>query len=390
MASFWSLSPEAALAEQQSAAAGLSGAEAVARLARYGDRRLRPKRRSTLRILASQVLNPLVLLLLAAGAISAIVGSPEDAVIILAIVLASGGLGFVQEYAAEDAVAKLLAMVRTRATVRRDGAAMEIPAEEVVPGDVVLLSAGATVPGDARLLAVNGLQVDESALTGESFPASKAVDPVAEETPVGKRRCAVFQGTHVVSGTAEALVVRIGRDTELGHISSSLEVRRPPTDFDIGLRRFGNLLVRVSVVLVVLVFAVNVIYHRPMLEAFLFSVALAVGLVPEMLPAIVTVTLARGARRLAEAEVVVKRLAAIEELGSFEVLCSDKTGTLTAGRISLADALGPDGAVSEPSTPPCARLTQASPRAGPGSARSPTTSPESASRSSWSGRAGAG
>jgi Mg2+-importing ATPase len=338
---FWSEPADTVLAELGSSHDGLSPAEAAARRGRGG--RLRPHRRSVLRILAAQFLNPLVLMLLVAAAVSTPIGEVTDSAVLLGIVLLSGGLGFVQEFAAEDAVARLLAMVRTRACVRRGGRAVEVDLDDVVPGDVVLLSAGATVPGDARIIAQNGLQVDESALTGESFPAAKQVEPVPPDVGVLGRKSAVFLGTHVVSGSAEAVVVAVGEGTELGHISGRLAERRPPTDFDIGLQRFGTLLLRVSAVMVLVVFAVNIGLHRGVIEAFLFSVALAVGLVPELLPAIVTVNLARGARRMAEAEVVVKRLAGIEDLGAVDVLCSDKTGTLTEGHIRLGEAYGPDG-----------------------------------------------
>jgi len=297
-------------------------------------------------LLARQFLNPLVLLLVVAALVAIPAGAIEDAAVILAIVLLSGGLGFAQEYAAADVVAKLLALVRTQTTVRRGGEDRKVAVDEVVPGDVVLLSAGDTVPGDARILSLNALQVDESALTGESFPAAKQLQPVAPDAPVGARDSIVFLGTHVVSGSAVAVVVGVGPDTELGRISGRLEVRRPPTEFDLGLHRFGALLVRVSTTLVLAIFVINVLLSRPVAESLLFSVALAVGLVPELLPALVTVTLARGARRMAESEVVVKRLASIEDLGSVDVLCSDKTGTLTTGDIRLAEAYDAEGAPS--------------------------------------------
>lgn len=344
MIPFWSLDPDRVLAEARGTPDGLDPDEAARRQRELGAAgRLRHRRRGVLRILAAQFLNPLVLLLLVAAALSVPAGSIADLVVILGIVALSGGLGFVQEYAAEDAVAKLLARARTRTTVRRGGAEVEVPIEEVVPGDIVVLSAGATVPGDGRLVEVNGLQVDESALTGESFPASKHLEAVPADAPVARRRSAVFLGTHVVSGTGHAVVVSVGRATELGRISARLEERRPPTDFDIGLHRFGALLVRVSAALVLVIFAINVVLERPPTEALLFAVALAVGLVPELLPAIVTANLARGARRMATADVVVKRLASIEDLGAVDVLCSDKTGTLTEGRIRLSEAYGVDG-----------------------------------------------
>ncbi len=321
---------------------GLSSEEAQRRLARRGPG-LERRGRGVWRILAAQVLNPMVLLLIAAAAVSILLGSHGDGLTILAIVLLSAGLGFFQEHAAEQALARLQALVSTRATVRRDGRACPVALDEVVPGDVVTLSAGGTVPGDARVLWSNGLTLDESALTGESFPAAKAADPVPADAPPAARASALFLGTHVVSGTGEAVVVAVGRDTELGAISTRLSRGKPPTAFDLGLQRFGALLARTSVLLVLCIFAVNVLTERPALESLLFSVALAVGLVPELLPAIVTVTLSRGARRMAEAEVLVKRLSAIEDLGAATVICSDKTGTLTEGRVRLHAALGLDG-----------------------------------------------
>ncbi len=347
MTPFWSRDPDDVLAQERSGRGGLASEEATRRhLGRVRGARLGGRARGILRILAGQFLNPLVLLLLVAAALSVPAGSLEDAAVILVIVALSGGLGFAQEYAAQDAVAKLAARVRARATVRRDGEAREVPFEEVVPGDVVVLTAGATVPGDGRLVAVNGLQVDESALTGESFPTAKRIEAVPADAPPGARRSAVFLGTHVVSGAGEAVIVHVGGATELGRIAHRLEDRRPPTAFDLGLHRFGTLLVRVSAVLVLVIFATNVALHRPAASSFLFAVALAVGLVPELLPAIVSANLARGARRMARSQVVVKRLASIEDLGAVDVLCSDKTGTLTEGMIRLAEAYGVDGAPS--------------------------------------------
>ncbi len=342
---FWSLTPEAALTAAGTPPTGLTAAEVLRRRALAGPPRAR-RVRSPLKILASQFLNPLVLMLIVAAAISFPVGSFDDGIVILGIVFLSGGLGFYQEYVAENAVAKLLAMVHTTVTVRRDGTTAVVPVDDVVAGDLVELSAGATVPADARLIASNGLQVDESTLTGESFPATKAVEAVGADVAPAGRSSAVFLGTHVVSGTATVVAMGVGAGTEVGRISDSLENKRPPTAFDIGLQRFGSLLVRVSTVLVLCIFAVNMYLHRPMLESFMFSLALAVGLVPELLPAIVTVNLARGARRMAEAEVVVKRLPAIEDFGAIDVLCSDKTGTLTEGEVRLEGALGVDGSQS--------------------------------------------
>jgi Mg2+-importing ATPase len=344
---FWALSPEEALAAVGSRAAGLSSAEAAARLRQYGENRLAHARRdSDLALLLRQLGNPLVLLLVGAAVISLAVHETHDAAIILMIVFASALLGFWQERGAARAVERLLALVAVRASVVRDGAPHEVAVEEVVPGDVVALSAGSLVPGDCRLLEAKSLFVDEAALTGETYPAEKRPEAVPGDTPLARRTSALFLGTHVVSGTARAVVVRTGRRTEFGRVSERLAARPPETDFELGLQRFGYLLVRVTGALVFGVFAVNILFHRPVFETFLFALALAVGLTPELLPAIVSLNLSRGARRMAQAKVIVKRLDAIESFGSMDVLCSDKTGTLTEGKVRLCSALAMDGSES--------------------------------------------
>jgi Mg2+-importing ATPase len=335
--SWWSTEVNALAEALGSSPAGLTADAARARAGRsraMASHRVRP-----IKIFISQFTNPMVLVLIAAAFVSLAVGSVEDGVIVLGIVVASGLVGFVQEYRAEDAVAKLRELVRMNVTVLRDGAAIEIGVAEVVPGDVVCLGVGSYIPADARVLTSNGLQTDESALTGESFPSEKGPAPCATDAQTSQRSSAVFLGTHVVSGTGTAIVVRTGAETELGHLAARLEKTRPPTDFAIGLQRFGMLLVQATAALVIAIFALNVMLHRPALSSFLFSVALAVGLVPELLPAIVTVNLASGARRMAERGVVVKHLPSIESFGAVTVLCSDKTGTLTAGKIRLDAAL---------------------------------------------------
>ncbi|MBX6365637.1 MAG: magnesium-translocating P-type ATPase, partial [Gemmatimonadetes bacterium] len=345
---FWSI-PADELARRLGASAdGLASAEAEQRLARAGPNTLeaRPEH-TTLRLLIAQFRSPITLLLLAAAAVAFTLGDHADALIIAAIVLASGLLGFWQEHAAGDAVRRLLALVRLHATVLRDGAPQEIPTERVVPGDVVLLAAGDGIPGDARLLDANALFVDEAALTGESYPAEKTPGTLPADTPLAARTCAVFAGTHVTSGSGRALVVRTGKATEFGRIAGRLRVRPPETAFEHGVRRFGYLLLEITLLLTIGIFAVNVYFDRPVLEALLFALALAVGLTPQLLPAIVSVNLAHGARRMAERKVVVKRLATIEDFGSMDVLCSDKTGTLTEGHVTLQAALDVTGQASD-------------------------------------------
>jgi P-type Mg2+ transporter len=345
---FWSVPAAQLLKDLETTPEGLSAAEAASRLERYAARRLAPKKRTdTLTLLLGQFSSPIVLLLLGATAISLFLRDTTDAAIILAIVLASGLLGFWQERGAAGAVEKLLSLVEVKAQVLRNGAAQEVPLADVVPGDVVSLSAGAAAPGDCRLLEARDLFADEATLTGETFPAEKAVAVLAVETPLGKRTNAVFMGTHMVSGTATAVVVAIGRDTEFGAVADRLKLRPPETDFERGVRRFGYLLLEVTLLLAIGIFAVNFYLHRPVLDSFLFSMALAVGLTPQLLPAIVSINLAQGARRMADHKVIVKRLAAIENFGSMNVLCTDKTGTITEGVVTLQSATDLAGQESE-------------------------------------------
>ena len=247
-----------------------------------------------LSLLLAQFKSPIILILLVAAGLSLFLGEATDALIILAIVLASGLLGFWQEWGAADALEKLLALVQTRASVLRDGRPVEVPVEQVVPGDVVLLHAGDIIPGDGRILDETDLFVAEATLTGETFPVEKAAGAVPPDAPLGRRTNCLFLGTSVVSGTARLLVVHTGRDTEFGRISGSLRLRPPETGFERGIRRFGYLLLEVTLLLVLAIFAINVVLHRPVLESFLFSVAIAVGLTPQLLPAIISVNLAHG------------------------------------------------------------------------------------------------
>ena len=306
------------------------------------------------RILLGQFASPLVLLLVAASAISVVVGDRVDAGIILTIVVVSAGLGFVQEARSASAVQALRARLALQATAVRDGTPTEVPVADLVVGDVVLLAAGDVVPADGRLLETNHLFVDESAMTGESAPVAKSVEAGAGSAPgaaapdggvpaTGERDHLVFFGTSVISGTGRAAVVATGPRTEYGLIARRLEERPPRNDFERGVRRFGLLIARVILLLVMGVFAADVALQRPLLDSFLFALALAVGLTPELLPAIVTVNLSRGARALASHGVLVRRLPAIQNLGSMTVLCTDKTGTLTEGRLSLVRAIAGDG-----------------------------------------------
>jgi Mg2+-importing ATPase len=345
---FWEKPAADLLAELQTSPDGLVGAEASRRLARYGANTLRSgKRTNALALILRQFKSPIVLILIAAAVVSLFLRDHVDAGIILGIVLISGLLGFWQERGAANVVQKLLAIVQVKATVLREGRSLEIPVERVVPGDVVLLTAGGMIPGDGLILESTDLFVDEATLTGETFPVEKQAGTVPADTALAKRTNSLFMGTHVVSGSAKALVVHTAKDTEFGQVSERLRSRASETEFEHGVRRFGYLLLEVTMVLVLIIFASNVFLHRPLLDSFLFSMALAVGLTPQLLPAIISINLARGARRMAEVKVIVKRLASIENLGSMNVLCSDKTGTLTEGKVRLHSALDLSGADSE-------------------------------------------
>ena len=341
---WWSISLGQLAQDIHSSAAGLTSTEAAARLQHYGSNSLKAQGGSSIpALLWRQFSSPIVLILIAAAILAFVVHDAADGAIILAIVLISSMLGFWQEFRAATAVASLQQLVAVQCQVLRDGAAIHVPLSQVVPGDVVVLSAGASVPADCRLLEGRDLFVDEATLTGETFPVEKQIGDLPTDTPLAHRLNSLFQGTHVVSGVGRALVVQTGCSTQLGSIADRLRLRPSETDFERGVRQFGMLLIRLTLVLVVVIFALNVYLHRPVLDSFLFSLALAVGLTPELLPAIISVNLASGARRMAARKVVVKRLVSIENFGSMTVLCSDKTGTLTQGTVQLHGAFDYDG-----------------------------------------------
>ena len=334
------------LASLASRSAGLSAAEALQRLHEVGPNTLRSHGARPLAVVARQLRNPLLLLLLAAALTSAVVGERTDALIIFSISGLSIGLGFLNEYRSERAVEALHSQLRHTALVLRDEQPVRVDVVELVPGDVVRLGVGDVVPADLRLLEANGLECDEGVLTGESLPAEKQCAPdERRSSPLDLRSCA-FMGTVVRSGNGLGVVVETASRTAFGRIAVRLGDRQPQTAFQIGLRSFSLLLVRVTAVLATTILVVNLALGRGVLASVLFALAIAVGLTPQLLPAIVTVSLSTGARRLAERAVIVKRLVAIEDLGNIEVLFTDKTGTLTEGRISFAAALDVTGAES--------------------------------------------
>ncbi|NLH79642.1 MAG: magnesium-translocating P-type ATPase [Phyllobacteriaceae bacterium] len=328
---------------------GLGSAEARRRRARHGANRIddTEHRRHLLRAAADRFRNPLVLVLLVAAGVSAFTGDVPSFVVVTVIVLMSVVLDVVQEHRAENAAEALRARVSLTAEVRRDGVFVSVPATEIVPGDVVRLTAGNLVPADARLVEGRDLYVDEALLTGEPYPIEKEPEPApAGAEPTAFPRNLVFMGASVVSGGATAVVFATGRDARIGAIAETLRKPPPPTAFALGIRDFGLMIVRLTVALVLFVLLINLVVHRPAIESFLFALALAVGLTPELLPMVVSVTLAHGALRLSRREVIVKRLSAIHDLGAMDVLCSDKTGTLTDAKIALVREVDIDGAES--------------------------------------------
>ena len=339
-ARFWSLSAEALLEQLKTTRDGLSSSEAKTRLASFGPNVLQArKRRNTAGLLFSQFKSPIILILIFAAILSMFVGDRPDAIIILIIVLFSGLLGFWQERGAENAVNKLMSIVEIKADVLREGKAASISVEDIVPGDVVVLNAGDIIPADSLILESNDLFVDEASLTGETFPVEKSTEVVQPEAPLAGRTNSTFMGTHVVSGNARVLTVKTGKNTEFGKVSERLAEKSTETEFERGIKHFGFLLGEVTLLLVVAIFAINVYLKRPVLDSFTFSLALAVGLTPQLLPAIITINLSKGARRMADHKVIVKRMASIENFGSMNVFCSDKTGTLTEGIVQLDKAL---------------------------------------------------
>jgi P-type Mg2+ transporter len=346
-ANYWSRDASTLAATFGGDIGGLTSDRAAAQLAIVGPNSVEDAPRlSALRLLLRQFESPLVLILAFAAAVSLVLQQWIDAGIILAIVLGSSLLSFFQEYRASTAVEELKKRLALTAHVLRDGVEQVLPVTQIVPGDVILLSAGNLIPADGIIIEAQDFLVSEASMTGESFPVEKRPSVVAPDAPLAERSNTVFLGASVRSGTAKVLVVQTGRRTEFGAIAARLRARPPETDFARGVRQFGYLLIRVMVVIVLFVLTVNLLLARPVIESLLFAVALAVGLSPELLPAIISVTLSAGARAMSKRGVIVRRLDAIENLGSMNILCTDKTGTLTEGAIVLNDVLD---AVNRPS-----------------------------------------
>ncbi|MFN7984223.1 MAG: magnesium-translocating P-type ATPase [Vicinamibacterales bacterium] len=345
---YWAETVGALLGRLGASRQGLTADEAIRRLREFGPNELRESRRlSRLDVALRQIRSPLLLLLIFAALASALSGEFVDATIVVTIVIATVGIGYSREYSAQRAAAALRARLHVQATVIRGDQPQPVAIEDIVPGDVVRLAAGSLVPADGVLLDATDFYVSEAALTGESFPVSKQPGIVAPSAELVERTNCVYLGTNVRSGTATFLVVTTGSSTEFGSIARRLTLRPPETEFDRGIRRFGYLLTSAMLVMVLLVFVAHMFRGRPPVETLLFSVALAVGLSPELLPAILSVNLARGAQMMARQGVLVRRLNAIENLGSMNVLCTDKTGTITEGVVQLEGAYDARGSSSE-------------------------------------------
>jgi Mg2+-importing ATPase len=341
---FWSREAQDLIAELKTGVEGLAAEEAAERLRRFGPNTVdEHEELAAISLLFRQFESPLVLILVFGAAISLILQNWVDATIILTIVLGSALLGFTQEYRASTAMAALRRRLALTTKVLRAGRVETVAATAIVPGDIVCLAAGNLVPADGRVLAAKDFLVSEASLTGESFPVEKRPGVLPADSSLSGLTNSVFLGTSVRSGTATVLVTRTGRQTAFGAIAVRLRAPRPETEFARGVRQFGYLLIRVMVLMVLFVLIVNQLLDRPFIESLLFAVALAVGLSPELLPAIVSVTLSAGARAMARRGVLVRRLEAIENLGSMDILCTDKTGTLTEGVVILDDAVDVDG-----------------------------------------------
>jgi Mg2+-importing ATPase len=303
---------------------GLSEEEARKRLSIYGYNTLRKKEYfPNLKLFLNQFKSPFILLLLAAAVLSYFLGDKFESLIIILIVVLGAIVDFFQERSAHKTIEHLTSLVKVKATVVRNGQKKDIPMENVVIGDIVILTAGDIIPADCLLIESKDLFINESILTGESYPVEK------------EKGQKLFMGSYVISGYGKAVCVATGKNTEFGKIVSKYREIKYETDFERGLRRFGYLLMEIAFILIILVFFINVYFHRPIVESFLFALSLSVGITPTLLPAIVTITLSFGAKRMAQKHVIVKRLISIENFGSMNVLCCDKTGTITQGTMKV-------------------------------------------------------
>ena len=345
---YWAMSSNELLEQLQSSPQGLTETEAELRLKKYGPNILRARQELTpLKLFLNQFKSPIVLILIFATLLSAFLKDWADAIIILLIVLSSAILSFVQENSAHNAADTLRAQITLKSDILRDGQKQSIPTEQVVPGDVVIFSAGSLIPADGVVLEAKDFFVSQAVLTGETFPVEKLPGVLPEKASLVERINMVFMGTSVRSGSASVLIVQTGMATAFGQIDTRLNLRPPENEFERGIRHLGYLLTEFMLVLVIAIFALNVIMKKPPLDSLLFSVALAVGLTPQLLPAIININLSKGSQVMAKLGVIVRRLESLENFGSMNVLCTDKTGTLTLGVVKLDNAMDGGGQPSE-------------------------------------------
>ena len=341
---YWQYEPQDVMAELQTSAKGLSNAEAVKRvLAGSRKKKEKPQLLQDIILFISQFKSPLTLLLVAAVILSAFLGETSDVFIILFILLATGIMSFIQERHAGRAVEKLRSIIRTKVKVMRDNAATDVYTEEVAAGDILLFAAGDIIPADCLLIEAKDLHANEATLTGETYPAEKRPGKIPADTGMSKRSNVLFEGTSIVSGTSKAIAVLTGDSTVFGKISASLSKPAEETAFEKGIRKFGYLLMQITIVLAVIILVVNILLGRQLIDSLLFGLALAVGMAPEILPAIMTIAMSAGARRMAAQKVIVKKLSSIQNLGEINLFCSDKTGTLTEGVLKVSSVVDING-----------------------------------------------
>lgn len=348
MKDFWSFDKDDVLKKLNSSEAGLSNKEAEDRIRKYGKNVIEEKKStSNFMIFLSQFRSPISMILIFAAVLSIFLKDYSDGVIILIIILISSFLSYLHESKAKDAVKKLLSSVSVKSSVLRDGTFKELDNANLTLGDIIKVKTGDMIPADSLLIEDNSLSTDESSLTGETFPVEKLCGKLPANTSLSERKNSLWMGTHVISGSGKAIIVNLAKDTEFGKITSSLSQKDSDTDFEKGIKDFGNLILHVTTILIGLIFIFNIVLNKSFLESFMFALALSVGLTPQMLPVIISVNLSQGAKRMSEEGVIVKKLNSIENFGSMTIMCSDKTGTITKGKVKLDRALNFKGEKSE-------------------------------------------
>lgn len=348
MEKFWSYDVDEVLKTIETSKNGLSTEQANERIEKLGQNLFEEKKSaSKLMVFINQFKNPITMILIFAAILSIFLKDYSDGIIILIIIMISALLSYNHESKANDAVKKLLSTVSVTSAVLRDGKFQELDNSKLTIGDVISVKTGDMIPADCLLIEENSLSMDESSLTGETFPVEKNVEKLEEKTTLSQRKNSLWMGTHVISGSGKAVIVNLAKDSEFGKITESLDETETDTDFERGIKDFGNLILQVTTILIGLIFLFNIILNKPFLESFMFALALSVGLTPQMLPAIISVNLSQGAKRMSAQGVIVKKLNSIENFGSMTVMCSDKTGTITKGQVKLESAMDNTGKKSE-------------------------------------------